>query len=343
MRAGRAAGARQGRAMRASTIHSATSWPKLHGDIGDVAAGFAEADVVHDGTYTTQRLQHAAAGNPCRHRLAGRAGVLHIRRSTQTPFLTRDALVRLFDLPREPVRVFCERVGGGFGGKQEMLVEDIVALAVLHTGRPVRLEFTRAGAVHRRRPTRHPMRVTVKVGATRDGTLTAMQLRVVSNAGAYGNHSAGVLFHGCGECDRASIAAPTRRSMALRVYTNTLPAGAFRGYGLSQTDFAVESAMDELARGSASIRSSCAAATWSGPAIRCCRRARTDDVEWAATASISAWTWWNRRCNATTVHAAAGRTGRSAQGMALAMIHTIPPRGHFAEAGSRSARRAATT
>ena len=126
-------------------------------------------------------------------------GGLMLRSSTQTPFLTRRALCDLFDLPMERVRVFCERVGGGFGGKQEMLTEDIVALAVLRTGRPVRLEFTREeqfiGA-----PSRHPMRVTVTLGARRDGTLTAMQLRVVSNAGAYGNHSAGVLYHGCGEC-----------------------------------------------------------------------------------------------------------------------------------------------
>ncbi len=145
------------------------------------------------------------------------------------PFLTRRALCALFELPLERVRVFCERVGGGFGGKQEMLTEDIVALAVLRTGRPVRLEFTRQeqfiGA-----PSRHPMRVTVTLGAKRDGTLTAMQLRVVSNAGAYGNHSVGVLYHGCGECHEV-YRCPNKRVDGYAVYTNTFRPAHFAATG----------------------------------------------------------------------------------------------------------------
>ena len=83
-----------------------------------------------------------------------------LRTSTQVPFLTRDALCRLFDLPRDRVRVFTARVGGGFGGKQEMLTEDLVALAVLRTGRPVEYEFTRTEQFSRT-TVRHPMRVAV--------------------------------------------------------------------------------------------------------------------------------------------------------------------------------------
>ena len=114
-------------------------------------------------------------------------GVLNVRSSTQTPFLTRRALADIFDLAPDKVRVFCERVGGGFGGKQEMFVEDILALAALKTGRPVKLELTREEQFIAT-STRHPMRVHVKAGADRDGKLTALQLDVLSNTGAYGNH-----------------------------------------------------------------------------------------------------------------------------------------------------------
>jgi CO/xanthine dehydrogenase Mo-binding subunit len=162
------------------------------------------------------------------------------------PFLTRDELCRVFGLERDRVRVLAKRVGGGFGGKQEMLTEDVVALAVLRTGRPVQLEFTREEQFTAA-TTRHPMEVTVKVGAARDGTLTGFALDVTADTGAYGNHGPGVLYHATEEAVTAYRCA-SKRVDARAVYTNTVPAGAFRGYGLSQTVFAVESAVDELAR-----------------------------------------------------------------------------------------------
>ncbi len=219
---------------------------KVQTSHGDLDAGLAAAEVVHEATYTTQRLQHAALETHAAIGWLDESGCLTLRSSTQTPFLTRRALCDLFDLPLDQVRVFCERVGGGFGGKQEMLTEDIVALAVLRSGRPVKLEFTREEQFISA-PTRHPMKVTVTLGARRDGTLVAIGLRAVSNAGAYGNHSGGVLHHGCGEAV-AVYRCPNTRVQGYAVYTNTVPSGAFRGYGLSQTVFAVESAMDELAR-----------------------------------------------------------------------------------------------
>ena len=168
---------------------------ELHRHVGDIEAGFAEADVVHEGVYATQRVQHAHLETHGAIGWLDAGGRLCIRTSSQTPFLTRNALWALFDLPRDRVRVFAERVGGGFGGKQEMITEDIVALAVLKTGRPVKLEFTRQEQFTAS-TSRHPMRVTVKVGARRDGRLTAISLRMLSNTGAYGNHGPGVLFHG---------------------------------------------------------------------------------------------------------------------------------------------------
>jgi putative selenate reductase molybdopterin-binding subunit len=219
---------------------------ELHGHIGDVETGFAEADVVHEGVYVSQRVQHAHLETHGAIGWLDAEGRLNIRSSTQVPFLTRDALCTLYDLPREKVRVFCERVGGGFGGKQEMLTEDIVALAVMKTGRPVKLEFSRqeqfSGST-----TRHPMRIFVKVGARKDGVLTAIQMRLLSNTGAYGNHAAGVMFHASGE-SVALYRCPNKKVDGQVVYTNLMPSGAFRGYGLSQTNFAIESAMDELAR-----------------------------------------------------------------------------------------------
>ncbi len=219
---------------------------QVHGDIGDVAAGFAAADVVHEGTYVTPRVQHAHLETHAAIAWLDADGRLNVRSSTQVPFLTRKELARVFSLDADKVRVFCERIGGGFGAKQEMFVEDIVALAALRLGRPIKLEFTRAEqftAVS----TRHPMRVQVKLGAKRDGTLTAMQLHVLSNTGAYGNHASAVLEHACGE-SVAVYRCANKKVDGYAVYTNTVPAGAFRGYGLPQTIFAIESAIDELAR-----------------------------------------------------------------------------------------------
>ncbi len=142
--------------------------------------------------------------------------------------------------------MFTGRGGGGFGGKQEMLAEDLVALAVLRTGGPVQWEFTRAEQFTSA-TTRHPFTVWMKAGARRDGTLTAMQVRVVSDTGAYGNHGPAVMYHGCHE-SLAVYRCANKRTDAYAVYTNTVPAGAFRGYGLGQVSFAVESVLDELAR-----------------------------------------------------------------------------------------------
>ncbi len=218
----------------------------LAGEVGDVAAGFAAADVIHEETVRTQRLQHAHLETHCAIGWRDADGRLVLRSSTQVPFLTRDALAGVLGLPRDQVRVFAGQVGGGFGGKQEMLVEDIVGLAVLKTGRPVQLELTRAEQFAAT-TSRHPMRVRVKLGATADGTLTAFEMEVLSDTGAYGNHAVGTLFHGCNESVQV-YRCPNKKVTGEAVYTHTLPSGAFRGYGLSQTIFAIESAMDELAR-----------------------------------------------------------------------------------------------
>jgi CO/xanthine dehydrogenase Mo-binding subunit/aerobic-type carbon monoxide dehydrogenase small subunit (CoxS/CutS family) len=216
---------------------------ELHGEIGDVTAGFAEADVIHEGTYFSPRVQHAHLET---HGSIAwmEEGRLHVRTSSQSPSIAKLKLAHLFDLRPDQLRVFCKRVGGGFGGKQEVISEDLVALAALDTSRPVCLEYTREEEFTTASP-RHPMKITVKLGARADGTLTALQLRNVSNTGAYGNHGGETLFAGGSAI--AIYRCPNKKLDAYAVYTNTVPSGALRGYGMTQPAFAVESAMHELA------------------------------------------------------------------------------------------------
>ncbi|WLP91520.1 molybdopterin cofactor-binding domain-containing protein [Gordonia sp. NB41Y] len=211
---------------------------------GDVDEALATAAVTVGGSWQTARVSHAQLETH------GSIGWLEddrlvIRTSTQVPFLVRDELARLLDLPAERIRVFAARVGGGFGGKQELLTEDLVAVAVLRTGRPVAYEMTRTDEMTRT-TYRHPFRVAVDLGADADGRLTAMKVDVLSDTGAYGNHAIGVMFHACAE-SVSVYNCPVKRVDAEVVYTNNPPSGAFRGYGLGQVIFAVESAMDELA------------------------------------------------------------------------------------------------
>ncbi|WP_029150230.1 molybdopterin-dependent oxidoreductase [Microbacterium indicum] len=216
----------------------------LHTGRGDVPRALAESAVVVEGTWQTGRTIHAQLET---HGSVGHldGDILTIRSSTQVPFLTRDEIARIFDLPRERVRVYAPRVGGGFGGKQEIFTEDLVALAVLRTGRPVAYEFSRTDEFLRS-AYRHPMRTSVRLGADSDGRLTGIAIDLLSDAGAYGNHSAGVMYHALGE-SVTLYDVPAVRIDAEAVYTNNPPSGAFRGYGLGQVILAVESAMDMLA------------------------------------------------------------------------------------------------
>ena len=176
----------------------------------------------------------------------GDDGRYHIRTSVQGPFIVKSKLCFIFGLNLADLHVFCERVGGGFGGKQDMMSEDLPLLATLKLGRPVMWEFTReeqfTGAT-----TKHPMKTHVKIGAKKDGTITAIQYRVVSNTGAYGNHGGETLANGMSG-PWAIYKCPNKKGDGYAVYTNLQCGGGFRGYGTSQTTFAVECAVDELAR-----------------------------------------------------------------------------------------------
>ncbi len=297
---------------------------RVHRRRGDAEAGFAMADIVAEITCTPQRIQHAALETHAAIAWT-QDGVLVVRSSTQVPFLVRDALAHLLALPPGRVRVLCDRVGGGFGGKQEMLVEDICAFAALRLGRPVQLALTRAEQFAAA-TTRHAMRVTARAGATRDGVLTALALDVVADAGAYGNHSGAVLQNACGTV-LGMYRCPNTAVDAVAAYTNTLPAGAFRGYGLSETLFSMEQAVDELAR-----------------------KLRIDPFEFRRRAMIrpedtlgdgvEIGSYGLDQCLDLVQQALADGSGspvpcgaewRVGEGMAMAMIDTAPPGGHRAE------------
>jgi CO/xanthine dehydrogenase Mo-binding subunit/aerobic-type carbon monoxide dehydrogenase small subunit (CoxS/CutS family) len=305
---------------------------ETHGEYGDVAAALAEAAVTYEGTFTTQRVQHAALETHGGLAWIDPTGILNVRSSTQTPFLTRRALADIFDLAPDKVRVFCERVGGGFGGKQEMFVEDILALAAIKTGRPVKLELTREEQFIAT-STRHPMRVTVKAGADKDGKLTALQLDVLSNTGAYGNHAGPVLLHACGE-SIGVYNCPNKKVDAVVAYTNTVPSGAFRGYGLPQTLLAVEAAIDELAKGLGispfEIRRRNIVKP--GDPMRSPPGSGYTDVLYGSYGLDQCLDLVERAMQAEATSVELSNDWLTGDGIALTMIDTVPPDGHMADA-----------
>ena len=302
---------------------------QMHGEMGDVDAALAAADHVVSGTWQTQRVSHAALETHATRGWLDADGRLVLRTSSQVPYLVRDELAHIFGLDESRIRVFTARVGGGFGGKQELITEDLVTLAVLKTGRPVQLEFTREDEFTVASP-RHPMRVAVTLGATSDGTLTAMAVDELMDTGAYGNHGIGVMFHSVHESISVYRCA-NKRVDAESVYTNNLPSGAFRGYGLGQVVFAIESAMDELARelGMSPFELRRKNVVVPGD------RMLVVDADEVSDLDLNGYGL--DQC-LDLVEAALSDPAPTPEpgwqvgtGMALAMIATMPPRGHFAD------------
>ena len=177
-------------------------------------AGFAEADAIYEGTFSLPKIQHAHMETHGSIAWRTADGRIHVRTSTQTPHLTKIKLAYLFHMYPQQFHVFSECVGGGFGGKQELLTEDLCVLAALKTGRPVKWEFTRSEQFTSA-TTRHPMKITIKLGAKKDGTLTAMQIHTVSNTGAYGNHGGEVLASSLGSA-MATYRCPNKKGTGYR-------------------------------------------------------------------------------------------------------------------------------
>ena len=213
-------------------------------EVGSVARGFAEAQRVFENTYRVPYVQQSSIEPHVTITWLDEDHRLIVRTSTQVPFHVRRIIAPLLEIPVGRIRVIKPRIGGGFGGKQEILIEDLCGMLTLRTGRPVRLEFTREEELTAAR-TRHPQIVTVKSGL-RDGRLTALEMRVLENTGAYGTHALTVMSV-TGNRALSLYRCPNLRYEARAVYTNLAVAGAFRGYGCPQGFFALESHMDEVA------------------------------------------------------------------------------------------------
>jgi putative selenate reductase molybdopterin-binding subunit len=222
-------------------------------DIGDLEQGFAEADRIFEAEYSVPKVQQAHIEPHVVQTYWDEDDRLVIRTSTQVPFHVRRVLAPLLGLPVKRIRVIKPRIGGGFGGKQEILIEDVAAHLTIATGRPVFLEYSRAEEFIASR-SRHPMRLRMKTGVKRDGTLTANEMYILSDTGAYGCHALTVT----GNTGQKSMAlyvgdgkyrqSPNIRFHADIVYTNTPPAGAYRGYGVPQGYWALERHMEKIAR-----------------------------------------------------------------------------------------------
>ncbi len=217
----------------------------IEAQVGDPDAAWAEADVVFEREYRTSQQQHVNLEPHAVLTYWDEDDRLVVVTSTQVPFHIRRMLAGIVGLPEKRIRVVKPRVGGGFGNKQELVVEDLAAWLTIKTGRPVYLEYTRYQEFVSSR-SRHPHIMRYKAGVTRDGRLVALELHLVTDAGAYGTHSLTVPMV-AGLKSLSLYNAPYTRFVCDSVYTNKPTPGAMRGYGATEAFFGLESLMSEIA------------------------------------------------------------------------------------------------
>jgi putative selenate reductase molybdopterin-binding subunit len=215
-------------------------------DVGDVRIGFAESDLVVETTCETQYAQHTPIETHVVLASLDPEDRLILRTSTQVPFHVRRIVAQTLGIPIHRIRVIKPRIGGGFGVKQEVLLEDVAGWVALQTRRPALCTLTRPEEFASSR-TRHPMRVRVKLGAMRSGLLRAIEMEATSNTGAYGAHGLTVLANTGSKTLPLYNKAANSHFSGQAVYTNLPVGGAYRGYGATQGYFALETAMDEAA------------------------------------------------------------------------------------------------
>ena len=212
---------------------------------GDMAAGWAAADVVVEGEYETTWQEHAY--------LQPEAGLAYIDEADRVAVVVagqwthedQEQIAHALDLPLEQVRVIYPAIGGAFGGREDMTVQIILALAAWKLRRPIKIQWNREESIlyHHKR---HPITVRAKWGATRDGMLTAASAEVVGDAGAY-NYTSNKVLGNAQLTVTGPYEIPNAHVDTYTVYTNNIPAGAFRGFGAPQALFAAEGQMNRLA------------------------------------------------------------------------------------------------
>ena len=212
---------------------------------GDVEKGFAESDVIIEETYYTQPQIHAMMETYRTACYLDAQGRLNVISSTQIPFHVRRHLARALEMPSSRIRVMKPKLGGGFGGKQTSVCEIYPAFVTMKTGKPSKIVYTRK-ETQACSNTRHAMRLKVKIGSDREGNIKAIDINVLSNTGAYGEHAPTVTALVVYKTFPLYAKVPMRCKADI-VYSNTTVGGAFRGYGATQGTFAVESAVNELA------------------------------------------------------------------------------------------------
>lgn len=225
----------------------------IHIDINDVEEGFKEADRIFEYEYEVPKVQQAHIEPHVVVTYWDEDDRLVVRTSTQVPFHARRILAPVLNLPIKRIRVIKPRIGGGFGGKQEVQIEDVAAHLTIATGRPVMYETTREEEFAASRA-RHPMRIKLKTGVKNDGTITANAMYALSDTGAYGchaltvtgntGHKAMALYVGDGKYREK----PNIQFTADIVYTNLSSSGAYRGYGVPQGFWPVERQMERIAQ-----------------------------------------------------------------------------------------------
>lgn len=214
-------------------------------ETGNFKKGMKEADFTFDEVFETSYAQHCSIEGYISWAKIDPYGRVFITTSTQVPFHTRRIVAKTLDIPVQKIRVIKPRIGGGFGSKQEMMLEDVVALVAMRTGRPTFWAFTRE-EVFRSGRTRHPMRMRVRFGLKKNGTISALGLDLINNTGAYGGHGLTVM-----SCAGSRVIplyhVENIHFDAKSIYTNLPVCGAYRGFGATQAYFAVESMMDVMA------------------------------------------------------------------------------------------------
>ncbi len=217
----------------------------IYAEVGDAEAQWAKADYIFEGEYRTSQQQQAHIEPHVCITYWDEDGRLVVRTSTQVPFHIRRMLAPLIGLPVKRIRVVKPRIGGGFGNKQEMILEDLCAHLTIATGRPVRMEYTRYQEFASSR-SRHPQVMRYKVGVTEEREVVATELYLIGDTGAYGTHGLTVQMVG-GQKGLTLYNAPCSKFVCDVVYTNKPTPGAFRGYGSMQCHFGIETLMSEIA------------------------------------------------------------------------------------------------
>lgn len=217
-----------------------------HVERGHPDEALAKADAVVEGTFYTPFIEHGYLEPEAGTAWVDDDGVVTVRMASQALYIHRALIAAVLGLPPERVRLIHASPGGSFGARNDLSLHCYLALAAMHTGRPVKMVLTRAESL-RLHVKRHAMQHTVRLGASRDGRLLGMTCDILADTGAYASVAIPVL-------DQATLFAtgpydiPHVRIKGIAVYTNNVPAGAMRGFGIPQSAFAVESLLDELAR-----------------------------------------------------------------------------------------------